>query len=255
MERITSRRNPLCVHIKKLGSSSGYRKYCGQFLCDGVKLLEEAAIFEAEICTVLTASNIPFPLPLDTKVYYTDRGIIDSLSPLKNAQDMLFVCKTPDKNMYPASAGVGILLDSVADPGNIGAIIRTANAFGISSVFLTGECADPYNPKSLRASMGAIFRQNICDISINELTGMYNGGQKFIGASTGADCKNIDEVNFSDAITVIGNEGHGISAQVLSLCNDKLRIPISHDCESLNAAIAAAIIMWEVSRTRISKVD
>ena len=254
MEKITSRRNPICVHIKKLGSNSGYRKSCGQFLCDGVKLLEEAVLFGAEISIVLTAVDITFPLSVDTMVYYTDRGIIDSLSPLKNAQDMLFVCKIPVNTIYPASSGAGILLDSVADPGNVGAIIRTANAFTISSVILTGVCADPYNPKSIRASMGAIFKQNICNMNINELSVMFNDGQKFIGAAIGTECKSILEIDISDAITVIGNEGHGISAEVLSLCSDKLRIPISPECESLNAAVAAAIIMWEASRLRTAKV-
>ena len=254
MEKITSRRNPLCIHLKKLGSSCGYRRSCGQFLCDGIKLLEEAVIFGAEICTVLTTSDISFPLSIDTVVYQTDRGIIDSLSPLKNAQDVLFVCKIPNSTMYPKSSGIKILLDSVADPGNVGAIIRTANAFGISGVILTGECADPYNPKSVRASMGAIFRQSIINMNITGLTKMFNDGQKFIGSSVDADCRSIHDVNISDAIIVIGNEGRGISTDVLLLCSEKLRIPISPNCESLNAAIAAAIIMWEASRAQITKV-
>ena len=245
MEKITSRRNPFCVHIKKLGASSSYRTSCGQYLCDGVKLLEEAVICGVDICAVLTASNIPFPLPIDTRVYYTDRSIINSLSPLKNAQDMLFVCRIPDMTAQTALSGIRILLDGVQDPGNVGTIIRTANAFGIISVILTGGCADPYNPKTLRASMGAIFRQNICNMSIYELSEMYKNGQRFIGAAQTVDCRDISEIDLSDAVIVIGSEGHGISAQLLPLCGEMLRIPIAPECESLNAAIAAAIIMWE----------
>ena len=253
MEKITSRRNPLCIHIKKLGSDSSYRKSRGQFLCDGIKLLEDAVTCGAEICTVLAASNIPFPLPIETKVYYTDRCIIDSLSPLKNAQDILFVCKIPDETIKVTIPCGGILLDSVADPGNVGTIIRTANAFGISCVMLTGECADQYNPKTVRASMGAIFRQNTYNISMSELNDMRCNGRKFIGAMNGAGCSDITKADLSGAIIVIGSEGCGISAGVLSLCSEKFRIPISPECESLNAAVAAAIIMWEVSRTHIVK--
>ena len=258
MEKITSRKNPLAVHIKKLGTSRSYRQEQGEFLCDGIKLLEEAVMSNIGIISVLTASNVPFPLSMDTRVYYTDRGIIDYLSPLKNAQDMLFSCKLPqmDKMERPGLAyeahdkkGTHILLDGVQDPGNVGAVIRTANAFGIGSVILTGECADPYNPKAIRASMGAIFRQQIYYMTLPELTELKDNGAVFIGAALREDSRDVRDADLSSAIIAIGGEGRGLSEEVLDLCDDRVMIPISPDCESLNAAIAASIIMWETRRS------
>ena len=247
MERIASRRNPLCVHIKKLGASRGYRESCGQFLCDGQKLLEEAVMCGVEIEAVLTSSHLPFPLPVNTKAYYAERGLIDSLSPLKNAQDTLFTCKTPTPKLRMEAPGTHVLLDSVQDPGNVGTIIRTANAFGIMNVILTDGCADPYNPKTIRASMGAIFRQSIHRPTVPELSGLKNSGLKFIGATLEKNCRKVSEVDYKDTIIVIGSEGRGISEGILALCNERISIPIAPGCESLNAAIAAAIIMWEAT--------
>lgn len=248
MERISSRRNPLCLHLKKLGASRDYRELSSQFLCDGIKLLEEAVIHDAEIIAVLTSADVPFPLPVDTKVYFTERGIIDSLSPMKNAQDTLFSCSIPKTGAQLATEGTHILLDSVQDPGNVGTIIRTANAFRISSVILTEGCADPYNPKTIRASMGAIFRQTIQYMSFSELSEIKISGKRFIGASTAKDCRKVYDVNYKDAIIVIGSEGRGISEEISSLCSEKVTIPISQKCESLNAAVAAAILIWESAR-------
>ena len=247
MEKITSRKNPLCIHMKKLGASRSYQEQCGEFLCDGMKLLEEAVMHGVEIKAVLTASQVPFPLPVETRVYSVPRDLIDSLSPLKNAQDTLFTCKIPEKDAgFDAAAGTHILLDGVQDPGNVGTIIRTANAFGIRSVILTDGCADSYNPKTLRASMGAVFRHRICRMSVPELVRLRESGVRFIGAAL--DGRDIRDISLKDAVIAIGSEGRGLSEDVLALCTERVTIPMSQECESLNAAAAAAIIMWEIFR-------
>ena len=245
MKKLTSRRNPVCVHIKKLGTSSSYRKQCGEYLCDGIKLLEEAVKCGAEIPVVLCSSHIPFPLPLSTQLYYTDFSIIDSLSSLKKPQNVLFTCKIPSAPIMSDSSATGthILLDGLQDPGNVGTIIRTANALGIDSVMLTGSCADPYNPKAIRGSMGAIFRQNIHNVSQRDLIDFKESGMRIIGAALSDDCRDFTEISYDNAIIAIGNEGSGLSQGVLSICDDTIMIPIAQECESLNAAIAAAIIM------------
>ena len=247
-ETITSRRNPLCLHIKKLGTSRSYRDECGAFLCDGKKLLEEALKYGAEIETVITASDLPFALPAKTRLYRAEQTLIDSISPLKTAQDTLFVCKIPEtgevSDFSENITGTHILLDNVQDPGNVGTIIRTANAFGIKSVILTGNCADPYNPKTIRASMGASFRQKVYRLEQDELIMLRENGARFIGAVPGENSEDISDVSLKNSIIAIGNEGTGLSDEVLSLCETRVRIPISPDCDSLNAAAAAAIIMW-----------
>ncbi|MCL2391727.1 MAG: RNA methyltransferase [Oscillospiraceae bacterium] len=243
MEKITSRRNPLCVHFKKLGMSRAYRYSCGEFLCDGMKLLKEAERGGAEIVAVLTSNHIPFPLPIETKVYLTDESIIHALSPLKNAQSVLFTCRIP-KSYDTFDGGSMILLDGLQDPGNVGTIIRTANAFGIGGVILSEGCADLYNPKTIRATMGALFKQPSIMMNQSEIKRLKERGIRFVGASVGEGSKDITEVRLKDSIIVIGSEGAGISGAILALCDEQIKIPISPDCESLNAAVAAGVIMW-----------
>jgi len=171
------------------------------------------------------------------------------MSPLKNSQDTLFSCSFPKTGEKSITTGTHVLLDGVQDPGNVGAIIRTANAFSMTSVIMTDGCADPYNPKTIRASMGSIFRQRIQYMSMSELSDIKNTGKRFIGATIAKDCQKVYDVNYKDSIIVIGSEGHGISVDILSLCNEKVTIPIAPESESLNAAAAAAIIIWEASRS------
>jgi len=250
MERITSRRNPLCAHLKKLGASRSYREACGEFLCDGLKLLEEAVNNGAIVTDVLTSSHVPFPMPIEARMHYADRGIIDSLSPLKNAQDTLFACKIPKTGGRGCGCecdcliGTHVLLDGLQDPGNVGTIIRTASAFGIASVMLAGGCADPYNPKAVRSTMGAIFRQSICFPEIAELRELKDRGARFVGAALGEESADISVTDLRGSIIAIGSEGRGLSEEVAALCAEKARIPMAPGCESLNAATAAAIFIY-----------
>ena len=248
MQKITSRKNPLCVHLRNLATSKGYRDERGEFICDGRKLLEEAIACGAEIRVVISTSGIQFPMPVDTRVFFAQSSLIDSLSPLKNAQDTLFTCVMPKKKDFNYANGAHILLDNVQDPGNVGTIIRTANAFGIKSVILTGGCADIYNPKTIRATMGAIFRQDIYSMDLSALAELRNAGFRFIGAALHEGCSDISGVRLDDSIISIGSEGRGLSEAVLSLCDEIIKIPVTPECDSLNAAVAAAIIMWEATR-------
>ena len=249
-----SRRNPLALHFKKLGASRAYREERGEFLCDGMKLLEDAVKSGAEITAVLAASPCPYPLSAGTREFLAERELINSVSPLKNAQDTLFACKIPLRQVLPDITGTSILLDGVQDPGNVGAIVRTANAFGIGSIFLTGDCADPYNPKSIRASMGAIFRQDIFHISLPELAALRDTGAMIIGAGLWEGYRDIRDIDLGNSIIAIGSEGNGLSEGVLGLCSERIGIPIAPHSESLNAAAAAAIIIWE-ARVRMRNAE
>jgi TrmH family RNA methyltransferase len=250
LEYITSRRNSLAVHIKKLGVSRRYREEHGEFLCDGIKLLEDAVNCGVEITAVLTSSQLLFPLSSDTRVYSADRDLINSLSPLKNSQDTLFTCRMRSSAACGELKGSHILLEGLQDPGNIGAIIRTANALGVDSILLTGDCADYYNPKAVRASMGAVFRQEISKITLDELSILKDNGCGIIGAVLDEGSRDIRDVSLSDSIIAIGREGSGLTQDLLSLCSQTVMIPIARASDSLNAAVAAAIIMWEMMKCR-----
>ena len=245
MESITSRRNPLCVHVKKLGASRSYRDEHNEFLCDGLKLLEETVKSNAEIIIVLTSSQIPFRLPEGVRLYNLSNSLLDSISPLKNPQDVLFSCKKIIQTPIAYDIGTFMLLDNVQDPGNVGTIIRSADAFGISGILLTEGCADPYNPKTIRASMGAIFRQNVHMVNLNDIK---QSGARIIGTTTDVNAIEISKANLDDAIIVLGNEGQGISNELRDICDEMITIPLRGNSQSLNVAVAASIIMWEAQK-------
>lgn len=243
MEKITSRRNSHVIHARNLGKDRNYREEHGEFLCDGGKLLEEALKCGADIVSVFTVSEMHMQLPDDIIVFEVPSDILASISPLKNPQDVIFVCKMPVKPDVDLSSGIHILLDNVQDPGNVGTIFRSANAFGIRSVILTHGCADPYNPKAIRASMGAIFRQRHCYIDINQLR---SDNVRLIGTAKNKDYQPVRVFDKKDAVIVIGSEGQGISKDILTLCEGMITIPVMPECESLNASAAASIIMYEL---------
>jgi len=243
MEKITSRRNIKCLHVKNLGKSKEYRDEHKEFICDGRKLLEEAVKSIIHITNVFTMAEINIKLPKETPVYIIDESIMDTLSPLKSSQDILFTCKMPDNNKHDLTTGIHILLDNVQDPGNVGTIIRSADSFGIDSVLLTDDCADLYNPKTIRATMGAIFRQKVTTININDLK---VSGVRIVGTdSKSDDCVDIKKAVLKNTVVILGNEGQGLSHELRKLCDEMITIPLSPGSESLNVAIAASIIMWE----------
>ena len=247
MEYITSSKNPVLAHIKKLGTNSSYRLHNREFVCEGLKLLEDAINSDVEIPTVITSSYVPIPLPVDTRVYTVKQSLIKSVSALKSAQDIIFVCKFPEYKEINRNEGIHILLEGMQDPSNVGAIIRSANALGMSSVILTGGCADPFNPKSIRASMGAIFRQHIVSMQLEDLETLKQRGITFYASVVRDGSCDFSTIYLNGSIIAIGNEGHGLSESLMDICENSIMIPINSNSESLNAAVAAAIIMWEAS--------
>ena len=248
MEHITSRKNPKIQHMKKLGSSKAYRTECGEFLCDGRKLLEEAVSNGAEVLTVVYCGDAPVGIPEGAAVIEATRDIIEYVSPMKTPQDVLFVCKMPGANKLYSGGGKYIVIEEVQDPGNVGTIMRTARAMGYDSVILLPGCADLYSPKTVRSTMGAIFRQNAFEADIEFLKKMKSGGITLMGAALAEDSVDIRTVEFSNFAICIGSEGRGLSKELLEICDKKIIIPMMQECESLNAAMAAGIIMWESVR-------
>ena len=249
MDKIISRKNKLAMHMKKLGASRSYRSLCREYLCDGKKLLYDAVASDVTISAVLTSSSLPAELSPQVPVYCAERDIIDSISPLKTPQDTLFICKMDSEPTFDFTAGNHILLDGIQDPGNMGTIIRTADAFGFDSVILTGSCADIYNPKTIRASMGAIFRQKLFELTVPEISDIKKS-MRIVGTAPDRAYSSISEVDLDNCIIAVGNEGSGLSEAILNLCGENFIIPIQDGCQSLNAAAAAAVIMWESVRRR-----
>jgi len=248
VERITSRKNPKIQHIKKLGSSKSYRTESGEFVCDGAKLLDEAVSNGADITFVVYCGDVPKTVLGNVPVYEVTRDIIEYVSPMKTPQNIIFTCKIPERTVNLAEEGKYVVIEGVQDPGNVGTIMRTARAMAYDSVILLPGCADLYSPKTVRSTMGAIFRQNAFEADLDFLADMKNNGVVLMGAALQEDSVDIREVKFKNFAVCIGSEGRGLSEELLKLCEKKIIIPMMQECESLNAAIAAGIIMWESVR-------
>ncbi len=247
VKRLSSRKNQLVTHLRRLGSDRAYRRACGEFLCDGEKLLREAITWNADITTVLWSGEPQLPTDCEA-VYSADRELLDYISPLKSAASVLFSVRIKQWDASDAP-GRTLVLETIQDPGNLGTILRTANALGIDTVILTGECADIYNPKTIRAGMGAVFRQRCLSMEPGAMKRYLDlNGLRLCGAALSEESEDIRTADLSAAAVAIGSEGRGLSASLLALCEDQLIIPMRPQCESLNAAVAAAIVMWELTR-------
>ena len=245
MEKLTSRRNPVCIHLKKLGTGKSYRDEQGLFICEGHKMLDEAVKNGAVVDVVLSSKKIDTDLPQYTRIYFAENDLINSISQLKSTPGLLFSCRKNLLSCGDYHSGTHLLLDDIQDPGNAGTILRSASAFGIKTVIFTEGSADVYNPKSVRASMGAIFRQPSCVLTYDEIYELKKSGIKFIGASNESGASDIRNVSFKDSVIIIGNEGRGLSGELRAICNEMVSIPLSPGNDSLNAAVAASILMWE----------
>lgn len=250
MEHLTSRQNSKIQHIKKLGTSRSYRYECKEFMCDGWKMLEEAIKNKADITNILFCDELLYQPDSKCSIYKVDRQMIEYVSPLSSPQNVLFTCRMKEETENCCQYRRRLVLDGIQDPGNVGTMIRTANAFYYDLVVLLPGCADIYNPKTTRATMGAIFRQRIAQMDYGYLDTLIKENVKIYGAALSDDSCDIRSINFDNFALCIGSEGKGLSDTVISKCTDKIIIPMRPDCESLNAAQAAGIIMWESVRHR-----
>ena len=251
MERITSRSNPLLVHIRKLLKSRSYRRETGECVSDGVKLLEEALRWRAELRTVLRTEGAALPpLPESVRQVQVPRDVMASLSPMKAPQGALFTFAPPALRPPERLDGqLYLTLDGVQDPGNVGTIWRTLDAFSGDGLLLAGGCADPFGWKAIRASMGAAFRTPVWELTAEELGALTRrSGLPLFATALRADTISLEQLTAERAVVVIGSEGRGVSSQVLALCQETIRIPMDSRCESLNAGAAAAVVLWEQYR-------
>ena len=250
-EIITSRQNPLMTHLRKLASSRSYRKKSGEYLCDGTKLLAEALKWGAEVKTAVFFEEVDIPpLPDGVRAVRVSEELMRSVSPMETPQGALFTVALPEVQLPETLSGKHYLvLDGVQDPGNVGTILRTADAFDCDGGFLVNACADLYNPKTARATMGAIFRREAYTVTAEELFALLRkSGVPLYGTALRDDTVPLAEADLARAAVAIGSEGRGLSQQVLDECAKTLKIPMNPRCESLNAAIAATVVLWEMYR-------
>ena len=248
MERITSRSNQLLTHIRKLGTSRAYRREKGEYLCDGGKLLEEALRWSAPIAAVVCREGTALPpLPDGVRQVEVPADVLASVSPVETPQSLLFTVRMEGAEMPETLPGRRYLaLEGVQDPGNVGTMIRTADAFDADGVLLLEGCADLYNPKTIRSTMGAVFRRPVYVCTLEDLTALAGrSGLPLWGAALREDTEDLRQADLRRGVILIGSEGRGLSAAALAACSRTVKIPMSGRCESLNAAVAAAVLLWE----------
>lgn len=273
-EVVTSRQNRTVVEVGKLGDRRA-RDANERFRFDGIKLLREAVRNNVELPLILLRESRA--AAVEETLWETERAriwdcadrvltlsdaVFDKISEEKSPEGVICVAKYIDKckkiatiyseGLFPRADETVVLLESVRDPSNVGAIIRSAAALGVDRLILSEDCADIYNAKAVRASMGTLFGQRID--RVGDLPGVIaqlrERGRRVFAAALDRDAWRLGDFSLRQGdCVVIGNEGHGLSAEVLVAADHRVFIPMSARAESLNAAVAASILMWEFAKS------
>ena len=251
MEIITSRQNSLISRIAKLQSSRKQRIQERAYVGDGTKLLEEAVRWAPDLLeAVVLQEGTPCPvLPPHVRAVQISRQLMQQVSRMEAPEGALFLCRMPEPERgQSVQVQPGCLvLDGVQDPGNVGTILRTADALDVP-VLLTDGCADPWNSKTVRATMGAIFRTPPCQISHEELVlQCRQNGIPLLASALSERAEDLRNADLRSAAVIIGSEGRGVSPYLLEASDGQVIIPMTPRCESLNAASAATIFLWQLT--------
>lgn len=245
--RITSRQNPLLQQVRKLLSSRKEREKAGLFVADGTKLLLEAVRYWPGLDTVILSDGVEAEVPEHVRVVRVPTDVMQSISPMETPQGALFLCRLPEKKEFEPFPGM-LLLDGIQDPGNLGTILRTADALDVKVALLEG-CADPYSHKVVRSSMGAVFRVPVVQVKWEEAFQALRRERISVAVTAlSSRAQDLRNAQLTKATVVIGSEGQGVRKAVLDSADMELIIPMNSHCESLNAAIAAAIVMWQMKQ-------
>ena len=244
---ITSRKNPLLQQVRKLLSSRKAREEAGLFVSDGTKLLSEAVRWYPGLDTVILSEGVQVEVPETLRLIRVPEDVMASISPMESPQGALFLCRLPEKKRFVPKPGM-LLLDGIQDPGNLGTILRTADALDIPVALLEG-CADPFSHKVVRASMGAVFRVQPILSTWAQVSETCHQADIPIGVTAlSPRAKDLRQADLSAMAVVIGSEGRGVRQEILDNADAELIIPMNPHCESLNAAVAATIVLWQMKQ-------
>ena len=244
---ITSRKNPLLQQVRKLLTSRKAREEAGLFVADGTKLLAEAVRYYPGLDTVILSEGVQAQVPESVRLIRVPEDVMESISPMETPQGALFLCRLPEKKAFVPKPGM-LLLDGIQDPGNLGTIMRTADALDIPVALLEG-CADPFSHKVVRASMGAVFRVQPVQAGWEQVRQDCRQAGIPIGVTALSDrARDLRQADLGSMAVVIGSEGRGVRQEILDSADAELIIPMNPHCESLNAAVAATIVLWQMKQ-------
>ena len=263
MQVITSKDNDIVKKIRKLKDKK-YRDELGVYVIEGIKVIEEAINENVEIekiviCEDCTeASIIPQKLMYAIAKYnciYVSKKVFELLTDVVSPQGILAIVRRPEKNeKIDYNAELILALDGIQDPGNLGTILRTADSVNLNQIIVTKNTADCYNPKVVRSTMGAILRIKIIETEslVNTLKEAKKNKFKIVATSLDTQ-NNIYDIDYNKKVIVIGNEANGVTKEVQSMADNKVKIPMLGKTESLNASVATGIMLYEYVRQKINK--
>ncbi len=258
MLEINSKDNKTIKNIRKLIVQRKYRKEQGLFVVEGLRLCTDAVRSNAFIDTFIYTEDaalrhseeVSLLSEKATNVCKVSSSVFASLSDTKTPQGVICVVKALDKKIHFDTINCKyVFLENMQDPSNLGAVLRSADALGFSGVIMTPGCCDIYSPKTCRASMGAVFRVPfmVCDDACDFIRDFNKSGSSY--AAVVRDGTPITDIKYpGNTLLCIGNEGNGLTDELVKNCSFAVTIPMRGNAESLNAAAAAGIIMWEMIR-------
>ncbi len=251
---ITSIENPLIKETKKLKDKK-YRNERGQFLVEGFRFVEEAikssfvveAIFVDKAAFSKLEQSAYLELIVQVPIYILEERVLKQLSATEHTQGIVALVNMK-KEALRVEKGFYVLIDRLQDPGNLGTIIRTSHAAGAKAVLITQETCDIYNEKTLRATMGSLFYIPVHKISYEEVMQMREKGFKLVVSSLKGDKNFYEEALLGNIIVAIGSEASGVGKEVQHMADILVKLPMPGGAESLNAAVAGSIMIYEVLR-------
>ena len=262
---ITSKDNETVKHSAKLVKSASYRKSCGLFTAEGVRICLDGVRsgFKPELFLHTPTAAEKHRAELEEiagasgRVLEVSNEIFAKLGDTKSPQGFFCVFNVLDKQEFPYrinKRGNYLACERIQDPSNLGTILRTAEALGIEGVILSPDCCDFFSPKVVRGSMGAVFRvPSYTPDNFSAYIAQLSAQGIPTFASSPRDADDVTSIVFDGGVMLVGNEGSGLSDEAVAACTRKVTIPMRGRAESLNAAAAAAILLWEVFREPLNK--
>lgn len=275
-ETVTSKNNPLIMNIAKLEKKK-YREERGLFIADGEKLFVEAVNFSASIEYVIVREDYfsekkDFIISSLIRAEYENtvivpvvQSVFEKISTEKSPQGIISVIKTIDffqkhikiynNEKFFTEPRCTIMLCDLRDPGNMGAVLRSACAFDIDAVYVCDGCVDLFSPKTVRGSMGALFKAPIrlCYDAASQIRDIRKNGARVYAAALDRNASALDKLELTGDTSVcfvIGNEGNGLSQDIIDACDGTVFIPMAENTESLNASVASSVLMWELFKKK-----
>ena len=256
---ITSKDNETIKHIKRLKDKKNRDEY-NEFIIEGIKMIDEALKENAKIKSIIICDDcknqniIPSDLMYEIaklNCIYVSEKVFNTITDVINPQGIMAVLEKPQntENTIDYTASNFLILDNIQDPGNMGTILRTADSLGLNQIIVSKGSADIYNLKVVRSTMGAIFRVKVIETEnlVKTIKTMKKHKINVYATDLRTD-KSIYSVDYNKSAIVIGNEANGVSNDVLQEATEKIKIPMLGKTESLNAAVATSIILYEAFR-------